>query len=242
MIDPTYAQDEIRANPEWDLAFVLSEILNDNAPIGWSRHVLTARCLLAAFDIKRKDEARHVATPSSPAPDVSVPRFIRDPEATPLTYADGLHRAADIIRAKSDGLRLAAEEGEGPAWAEDIELLNSLSLSIHTMATKAATAAPDKGEVAGLILGDEIFESLRNAKRADYQYALAVLRRLVNPVSRDTVSDGELVDAAFEFVARLDLANPLLPLASYLLERVMMLTAIEETPRGLKRDYFTEAS
>ena len=52
--DPTYVKAEIEANPEWHLAFVLSEIVNDNAPIGWSEQILTARCLLAAFDIKPK--------------------------------------------------------------------------------------------------------------------------------------------------------------------------------------------
>ena len=56
MTDPTYIQEEIEANPEWQLAFVLSEILNDNAPIGWSEHIMTAQCLLAAFDIKRKSD------------------------------------------------------------------------------------------------------------------------------------------------------------------------------------------
>ncbi len=57
MTDPTYNKDEIRANPEWDLAFVLSEIQNDAAPIGWSKYILAARCLLAAFEIKRKETA-----------------------------------------------------------------------------------------------------------------------------------------------------------------------------------------
>lgn len=55
MQDPTYNKEQIAANPEWDLAFVLSEIQNDKAPIGWSRYILAAKCLLAAFDIKRKE-------------------------------------------------------------------------------------------------------------------------------------------------------------------------------------------
>lgn len=58
MIDPTYQREQIAANPEWDLAFVLSEIQNDEAPIGWSRYISTAKCLLAAFDIGRKGEPR----------------------------------------------------------------------------------------------------------------------------------------------------------------------------------------
>lgn len=54
MSDPTYVKAEIEANPEWELAFTLSEIMNDNAPIGWSKYCLTAKCLLAAYEIKRK--------------------------------------------------------------------------------------------------------------------------------------------------------------------------------------------
>jgi len=54
MNDPTYNREAIRANPEWDLAFILSEIMNDAAPLGWSKYIPTAQCLLAAFEIKRK--------------------------------------------------------------------------------------------------------------------------------------------------------------------------------------------
>lgn len=57
MPDPTYDQTAIKANPTWDLAFVLSEIENDGAPIGWSKYILTAECLLGAFEIKRKPAA-----------------------------------------------------------------------------------------------------------------------------------------------------------------------------------------
>jgi hypothetical protein len=56
MLDPTYDKTAIEANPEWELAFVLSEIENDNAPLGWSRYIGTANCLLAHFDIKRKSK------------------------------------------------------------------------------------------------------------------------------------------------------------------------------------------
>lgn len=54
MGDPTYEKAKIDANPEWELAFTLSEIMNDNAPLGWSRYIGTATCLLAAYDIMRK--------------------------------------------------------------------------------------------------------------------------------------------------------------------------------------------
>jgi len=54
MADPTYVKDEISANPDWDLAFSLSEIMNDSAPIGWSRYIGAARCLRALYRIERK--------------------------------------------------------------------------------------------------------------------------------------------------------------------------------------------
>jgi hypothetical protein len=60
MADPTYDREQIRANPIWDLAFVLSEIQNDAAPMGWSKYIWVAECLLAAFDITRKPETPHV--------------------------------------------------------------------------------------------------------------------------------------------------------------------------------------
>ena len=54
MNDPTYVQDEIEKNPAWELAFVLSEIQNDNAPIGWGKYIWIAECLLNTYDIKKK--------------------------------------------------------------------------------------------------------------------------------------------------------------------------------------------
>jgi hypothetical protein len=53
MNDPTYDRELITANPEWELAFVLSEIQNDAAPIGWGKYIFAAECLLASYDIKR---------------------------------------------------------------------------------------------------------------------------------------------------------------------------------------------
>ena len=52
MSDPSYVKTQIESRPDWDLAFVLSEIMNDNAPIGWSKYISTAQCLLAHYDIK----------------------------------------------------------------------------------------------------------------------------------------------------------------------------------------------
>ncbi len=56
MNDPTYVETEIEANITWHVAWVLSEILNDNAPIGWSKYIGEARCLLAAFDMTPKEK------------------------------------------------------------------------------------------------------------------------------------------------------------------------------------------
>lgn len=55
--DPTYVQSEIDGNPVWALAWTISQIVDDKAPIGWSRHIPTAQCLLAHYDIKRKESA-----------------------------------------------------------------------------------------------------------------------------------------------------------------------------------------
>ena len=54
MNDPTYDREAIEANPVWQLAFSLSEISNDGAPLGWSRYIYVAECLLANYEIKRK--------------------------------------------------------------------------------------------------------------------------------------------------------------------------------------------
>jgi hypothetical protein len=56
--DPTYNKELIDANPVWQLAFSLSEIRNDFAPIGWSKFIFTAECLLSVYDIKKKGEVK----------------------------------------------------------------------------------------------------------------------------------------------------------------------------------------
>lgn len=47
MPDPTYVRADIDANPIWKRAFYLSELENDNAPIGWSRYIPKAEDQLA---------------------------------------------------------------------------------------------------------------------------------------------------------------------------------------------------
>lgn len=55
MIDPTYIKSEIEANPDWKLAFLLSEFDNDNAPIGWSRYINMAKLLRIHFELIPKE-------------------------------------------------------------------------------------------------------------------------------------------------------------------------------------------
>lgn len=58
--DPTYIKKDIDANPTWKLAFWMSEIHNDNAPIGWSKYIILARFILDRFELKEKNESiRH---------------------------------------------------------------------------------------------------------------------------------------------------------------------------------------
>lgn len=39
MNDPTYDKEVIDRNGVWKIAFTLSEMVNDMAPIGWSKYV-----------------------------------------------------------------------------------------------------------------------------------------------------------------------------------------------------------
>jgi hypothetical protein len=54
--DPTYVLADIASNPVWALAFRLSEVDNDHAPIGWSRYILLARWLLATFTLTERPQ------------------------------------------------------------------------------------------------------------------------------------------------------------------------------------------
>lgn len=54
MSDPTYEKQQINANPIWRFAFLLSEIDNDNAPLGWGKYIWRAECILSNVDITWK--------------------------------------------------------------------------------------------------------------------------------------------------------------------------------------------
>ena len=109
MNDPTYKQAEIRANPEWDLAFVLSEIQNDAAPIGWSRYVLAAKCLLGAFDVRRKGVSAWIDTRAQKPP---MQRFVSGQGLQPPKPPYVL--AVDVKGRMSVGY--ARENSEGYTW------------------------------------------------------------------------------------------------------------------------------
>ena len=54
MNDPTYVKAEIDANPQWKLAWSLSEVDNDSAPIGWFRYIHMSNWLLDKYEMTEK--------------------------------------------------------------------------------------------------------------------------------------------------------------------------------------------
>lgn len=54
--DPTYIKSEIDADPIWALAWRLSELDNDNAPIGWYRYTNMSKWLLNTFHMEKREE------------------------------------------------------------------------------------------------------------------------------------------------------------------------------------------
>lgn len=64
--DFTYVKEEIESKREWSLAFRLSEVHNDNAPIGWTHYIGLATWLFANFnmtDITKKPILEDVTCP-----------------------------------------------------------------------------------------------------------------------------------------------------------------------------------
>lgn len=56
MSDPTYNRAFIDANPVDRLAFVLSELINESAPIGWARYRFPAELLIKKYAAPRPTE------------------------------------------------------------------------------------------------------------------------------------------------------------------------------------------
>ena len=49
-----FEADKIAGNPALQLAWDLCQIIDDDAPMRWRRHVMTAQCLLHGYDMTRK--------------------------------------------------------------------------------------------------------------------------------------------------------------------------------------------
>lgn len=56
MNDPTYDKKAIDADELWKLAFWMSEVHNDYAPIGWSRYIPLARLVNERFSARTAGE------------------------------------------------------------------------------------------------------------------------------------------------------------------------------------------
>ena len=55
MPDPTYDQDKIRFNGVWGIAFILSEMVNDHAPPGWSQYIPIAESAIETARIMEEE-------------------------------------------------------------------------------------------------------------------------------------------------------------------------------------------
>lgn len=49
-----FERDKIAENPTLQLAWDISQIVDDDAPLKWYKHVFTAKCLLSGYEMKRK--------------------------------------------------------------------------------------------------------------------------------------------------------------------------------------------
>lgn len=56
MNDPTYDKELIKKDPIWYTAWILSEMYNDQAPLGWSKYIGGAKELMKHLDIKCKQD------------------------------------------------------------------------------------------------------------------------------------------------------------------------------------------
>lgn len=80
-MDPTYDKEKIEKNPEWSLAFLLSEIMNDNTPMGWLKYIGPAKCVLAARVVLPRGETMVVPEDNDEqGPIEALHKFIGDLE------------------------------------------------------------------------------------------------------------------------------------------------------------------
>lgn len=96
MSDPTYARERIDANPIWRAAFILSEFLNDNAPIGWGRYISAAEAL-------ERDRQLTETTVERPAPAADWLSRMSDENKRAVIAI--MRAANDVNRAANDEVR-----------------------------------------------------------------------------------------------------------------------------------------
>lgn len=78
--DPTYDMAKINACPVWRAAFIMSEWLNNNAPLGWSRYIPVAEAVLLAErppTVFLKPNAQKLAKPVKMAKPVKKLTYLR---------------------------------------------------------------------------------------------------------------------------------------------------------------------
>lgn len=87
------------------------------------------------------------------------------------------------------------------------------------------------------ILANEIFTKIRELGRKQFEHALKVREKLATD---EDVSDGELLDALFQFGSCIDIANPLGAIVHEIFERYMLKIEMEVTPRGIRKEWLQE--
>lgn len=58
-------KEQLERNGVWHIAFILSEMVNDNAPIGWDRYIPDAERIIQEA---RKRDAEHCLSKGAPHP------------------------------------------------------------------------------------------------------------------------------------------------------------------------------
>ena len=50
--DPTYNKKEIVKNPAWHIAWIISQCVDDEAPLGWSKRIWIADQIVKELNVK----------------------------------------------------------------------------------------------------------------------------------------------------------------------------------------------
>lgn len=54
MPDPTYNKNMIDTDPIWKLAFEMSEMDNNYAPLGWGQYIHLATLIFSKYELRKK--------------------------------------------------------------------------------------------------------------------------------------------------------------------------------------------